>query len=81
MENPSSNTLQNSSKHTDYRTPEILPNEVQLKEVLGVGSFGKVHRAKCRGHDVCPFHNFRIILDLCMIYTKVSSPKNKTRKS
>jgi hypothetical protein len=25
----------------DGRTPEIDPNEVELKEVLGVGSFGK----------------------------------------
>jgi serine/threonine protein kinase len=44
--------MEPAHQQADYRTPEILPNEVQLKEVLGVGSFGKVHRAKCRGHDV-----------------------------
>eukprot|EP01127_Copromyxa_protea_P021033 TRINITY_DN7130_c0_g1_i1.p1 TRINITY_DN7130_c0_g1~~TRINITY_DN7130_c0_g1_i1.p1 ORF type:complete len:469 (-),score=68.87 TRINITY_DN7130_c0_g1_i1:86-1492(-) len=33
-------------------TFEIFPEEVELKEVLGAGTFGKVYRGKCRGKDV-----------------------------
>ena len=32
--------------------PEIDPNEVERKELLGEGSFGLVYRGKCRGQEV-----------------------------
>lgn len=31
---------------------EIPPSEVALREVIGIGGFGKVHRAIYKGHDV-----------------------------
>ena len=31
---------------------EIPPGEVEMKEVIGVGGFGKVHRALYKGHEV-----------------------------
>eukprot|EP01126_Amoeba_proteus_P021429 TRINITY_DN2176_c0_g2_i6.p1 TRINITY_DN2176_c0_g2~~TRINITY_DN2176_c0_g2_i6.p1 ORF type:complete len:495 (-),score=91.27 TRINITY_DN2176_c0_g2_i6:146-1630(-) len=45
------------------RTPEIHPNEVELREILGVGSYGKVHRGKCRGQDVAVKRFHRPIVD------------------
>jgi len=35
-----------------HRTPEISPNEIQIGELIGEGSFGKVYKGKCRGKDV-----------------------------
>lgn len=35
-----------------HRTPEISPTEIQIGELIGEGSFGKVYKGKCRGKDV-----------------------------
>jgi hypothetical protein len=32
--------------------PEIQPNEIELGELLGSGTFSKVYKGKCRGQDV-----------------------------
>jgi len=34
------------------KTPEIQPHEIEVKDTIGVGAFGKVIRGKCRGKDV-----------------------------
>eukprot|EP01125_Pyxidicula_operculata_P007412 TRINITY_DN251_c3_g1_i2.p1 TRINITY_DN251_c3_g1~~TRINITY_DN251_c3_g1_i2.p1 ORF type:complete len:301 (+),score=37.00 TRINITY_DN251_c3_g1_i2:22-924(+) len=34
------------------RTPEIEFSEIEIIQQIGTGSFGKVSRGKCRGHDV-----------------------------
>ena len=44
--------------------PEILPTEIEGFDVIGVGSFGKVIKGKCRGKEVAikilhkPISNF-----------------------
>ena len=35
-----------------FGPPEIEPNEVELFETLGKGSFGTVYRGKCRSKEV-----------------------------
>jgi len=48
---------------TPPRTPEILPSEITVTETLGVGSFGKVLKGKCRGKDVAIKMLHKPILD------------------
>lgn len=45
------------------KTPEILPSEIVLGETLGVGSFGKVVRGKCRGKEVAIKMLHKAVLD------------------
>ena len=46
-----------------HTTPEISPTEIQIGELIGEGSFGKVYKGKCRGKDVVRFSP-RLVLAL-----------------